>query len=71
MADKATMTLNLTPQEMNVLSEMAVKKGLSKTAMIRQCLRLYQLVDVRLSNGETMSFSGDPKRQLAFLGEIA
>lgn len=70
MAEKATMTLNLTPQEMSVLVDLASKKGITKTAMIRQCLRLYQLVDVRLANGETMSFSGDSKKQYMFLGDF-
>jgi hypothetical protein len=50
--EKRTMTLNLTDAEMGVLEDLAARKELSKTALIRQALRLYQLVDARLSKGE-------------------
>ncbi len=51
MIDKRTMTLNLTEREMEVLEELSRKKELSKTAVIRQALRLYQLIDARLELG--------------------
>jgi hypothetical protein len=70
MADKATMTLNLTPQEMQVLTDLAKAKDLTKTAVIRQALRLYQMVDVRLSGGETMSFSGDKRHYASITGGL-
>ena len=41
---KRTMTLNLTDAEMSALEELCVKKDLSKTSLLRQALRLYQLV---------------------------
>jgi hypothetical protein len=63
MADKKTMTLNLTEQEMAVLEELAIKKDLSKTAVLRQALKLYQLVDVRLSQGERMFFENGDKEE--------
>jgi hypothetical protein len=63
MADKKTMTLNLTEQEMTVLEELAIKKDLSKTAVLRQALKLYQLVDVRLSQGERMFFENGDKEE--------
>ncbi|HEY9785706.1 MAG TPA: ribbon-helix-helix protein, CopG family [Candidatus Obscuribacterales bacterium] len=64
MADKKTMTLNLTEQEMAALEELAAKKDVSKTAVIRQALKLYQLVDSRLSQGERMFFeNGDRKEK--------
>lgn len=53
---KRTMTLNLTPQEMEALDDLARRKDLSKTAVIRQALRLYQLVDVRMAQGEKLFF---------------
>jgi predicted transcriptional regulator len=52
MAEKRTMTLNLTDAEMNVLEQLAEKKDLNKTVIIRQALRLYQLVDQRLRDGK-------------------
>ncbi len=70
MPDKATMTLNLTTAEMEALSAIAADKGLSKTGVLRQALRLYQLVDRRLSAGETMSFSGDKAKYASVLGGL-
>ncbi len=62
MSSKKTMTLNLTDQEMEVLEELAQKKDISKTAIIRQALRLYQLIDVRISEGEKLYFEHSDKR---------
>ena len=45
---KRTMTLNLTDAEMQVLEELCARKDLSKTALLRQALRLYQIVETRL-----------------------
>ncbi|WP_345946507.1 ribbon-helix-helix protein, CopG family [Bradyrhizobium sp. 150] len=63
-----TMTLNLSEKEMTVLEELAREKGMSKTAIMRQALRLYQLVNVRLNAGEKMMFSGDEQRLIEFIG---
>ena len=52
MAEKRTMTLNLTDAEMDALEELAVKKDLNKAVLIRQALRLYQMVDQRLREGK-------------------
>lgn len=63
MADhsKRTMTLNLTDGEMRVLEQLSAQKDLSKTAVIRQAIRLYQLVDARLTRGEKLFFEDDKK----------
>ena len=53
------MSLNLTDAEMEALDELARKKDLSKTAVIRQALRLYQLVDQRLAAGEKLVFEDE------------
>jgi hypothetical protein len=55
---KKTMTLNLTPAEMEVLEQLAAKKDLSKTAVLRQALRLYQTVDLRIEEGDKLFFEG-------------
>ncbi len=52
--DKRSLTLNLSSQEMKALDALAGKKELSKTAVIRQALRLYQLLDERISQGERL-----------------
>lgn len=60
--DRKTMTLNLTEAEMTVLESLSAAKDLSKTAVLRQALRLYQLVDVRLCRGETLCFEDKEKK---------
>lgn len=60
---KCTMTLNLTEREMQVLNELCIKKGLNKTALLRQALRLYQVVDQRLEQGEKLVFETGDKRE--------
>ena len=52
MTEKRTMTLNLSAHEMDVVERLADEKGLSKTALVRQALRLYQSISTRLENGE-------------------
>jgi len=59
------MTLNLTDAEMSALEELCAKKDLSKTAMLRQALRLYQLVESRLENGEKLFFEDDKTKEKA------
>ena len=54
----ATMTLNMEDREMEALSIMADEQDLSKTQMVKQALRFYQLVMRRLKDGETLHFSG-------------
>mgnify|MGYP001768313031 CR=1 FL=1 len=61
------MTLNLTDTEMQALQELCDKKDLSKTAVLRQALRLYQLVDVRLEQGGKLFFEDETKKEKAEL----
>jgi len=63
MAAKKTMTLNLTSREMTVLEGLADKKELSKTAIIRQALRLYQMVEIRFDQGEKLYFEDEIKKK--------
>tara|TARA_E500000318_G_scaffold111388_1_gene129808 strand:- start:3810 stop:4007 length:198 start_codon:yes stop_codon:yes gene_type:complete len=53
------MTLNLSSQEMDLVERLADEKGLSKTALVRQALRLYQSISARLDKGEKV-FVEDP-----------
>lgn len=59
------MTLNLTDAEMAVLDEFSEKKDLSKTAVLRQALRLYQMVNVRIDRGEKLFFEDEAKKEKA------
>lgn len=54
--EKRTMTLNLTPREMAVLEELASKKDLSKTGVMRLALRLLQAVDAKIQMGQKLMF---------------
>jgi predicted transcriptional regulator len=56
---KRQMTLNLTEAEMQALQILSEKKDLSKTAVIRQALRLYQTIQARLERGEKLVFEND------------
>jgi len=68
MATATTMTLNLSEKEMATLDALAADKDMSKTQIMRQALRLYQLVDERIKAGEKMMFSGDQQRIIEFVG---
>jgi hypothetical protein len=60
---KKTMTLNLTETEMVVLEELASIKELSKTAVLRQALRLYQVVEGRVQQGEKVFFEDEVSKK--------
>ena len=58
---KRTMTLNLSPAEMDFIEELCEKKQLTKTALLRQCLRLYQVIEARIEAGEKIFFEDKKK----------
>ncbi|TXI89807.1 MAG: ribbon-helix-helix protein, CopG family [Chryseobacterium sp.] len=65
MANKRTMTLNLTDAEMDALEKLSERKDLSKTAVLRQALRLYQAVDARIERGDKLFFEDEAKKEKA------
>ena len=70
MTSKRTMTLNLTDAEMRVLDDLSGRKDLSKTAVLRQALRLYQTVEARVEKGDKLVFENEltkDKAELMFL----
>jgi Ribbon-helix-helix protein, copG family len=67
MASRKTMTLNLTEAEMKALDELSTTKDISKTAVLRQALRLYQMVESRIARGEKLFFEHDITKQKAEL----
>ena len=66
---KKMMTLNLTEQEMKVLDDLAVKKGLNKTSVLKQALMLYQIVNIKIERGEKVFIEdlNKEKSELVFL----
>lgn len=67
MTAKRTMTLNLTDAEMRVLDELSSRKDITKTAVLRQALRLYQTIDARVEKGEKLLFENDTTKEKAEL----
>lgn len=61
------MTLNLASEEMVVLESLCLKKDLNKTALMRQALRLYQMINVRIENGEKVYFENEKTKEKAEL----
>ena len=61
--EKRTMTLNLTPREMAVLEELAAKKDLSKTGVMRLGLRLLQAVDAKIQMGQKLMFEDEKTKE--------
>jgi len=58
-----TMTLNLNSNEMKAIEALADQKGMNKTSVVRQALRLYQTISVRIENGEKLYFEDDKKEK--------
>ena len=67
MADKKTMTVNLSDAEMRALEEICEQKDLSKTAVVRQALRLYQLVDAKIAGGGKLFIEDKTKKRAELL----
>jgi hypothetical protein len=61
--EKRTMTLNLTAREMAVLEELAAKKDLSKTGVMRLALRLLQAVDAKMLAGQKLMFEDEKTKE--------
>ena len=64
---KRTMTLNLTEQEMTLIEDLCEKKGLSKTALLRQAIRLYQVIDARIERGDKVLIENEATKDKAEL----
>jgi len=50
--DRRQMTLILSDKEMGLLDDLSERRGMSKTALLRQALRMYQSVTERIERGE-------------------
>jgi predicted transcriptional regulator len=55
----ATLTLELDERHNSVLEALATEQDMSKAAVLRQALRLYQLVHNRAKDGQDMAFTKD------------
>ena len=68
MADKKAVLVHLNDAEWEALEQLSKKKSLSKVAVMRQALRLYELVDVRTAEGEKLMFENkESKKEILVL----
>lgn len=65
MLQSLLLPINITSAEMEVLEELSARKDLSKTAVLRQALRLYQMVDIRIARGEKLFFEDEKEKKKA------
>lgn len=67
---KRTMTLNLREAEMRILNELSTRKEISKTALLRQALRLYHTLEAHAEKGDKLVVENErtkERRELMFL----
>jgi hypothetical protein len=60
---KCVLTVQFSEDEMAVMDEICQRKHTTKNALLRQCLRLYQLVDVRMNAGQKLFFEDKENRK--------
>jgi predicted transcriptional regulator len=63
MAEKRTMTLNLTDDEMTSLETLSSRYDMTKTAIIRKALRMYQVIDERLQRGDKLFLEDEVEKK--------
>jgi len=63
MNEKKAMTLSLATPEMEALENLARRKDVSKTAVVRQALRLMHLVEERATQGTRLVLEDDTRQQ--------
>ncbi len=62
MAEKKTMTLNLSEDEMDSLEQLAERNDLTKTAVIKKAIRVYLLLEKRLEKGERLYVEDESRK---------
>ena len=60
---KRSLLLHLSDIETLVLESLAKKRGMSKSAVLRQALRLYESVETRLERGERLYLESSNKKE--------
>ena len=62
-----TLTLNLSEEEMSVLESLAMQKAVSKTAILKSAIKLYYVINFRISSGEKIFSENTSKGEKAEL----
>jgi metal-responsive CopG/Arc/MetJ family transcriptional regulator len=52
LSKKTLISINLSQAELDLLAELSEKKEMSKSAVLRQALRMMALIEQRVSQGE-------------------
>lgn len=63
MPNKTLISLNLSASELDLLSDLSQKKEMSKSAILRQALRVLGTIDHRISQGERFYFETTEKEK--------
>ena len=63
MSKKTLISLQLSESELALLNRLSDSKGMSKSAVIRQALRLSGLVESRIDSGEKLYFESEDKEK--------
>jgi predicted DNA-binding protein len=56
LSKKTLITLNLSEGELELLNSLSEKKGMNKSAVLRQALRMMGLIEQRIEQGEKFYF---------------
>ncbi len=57
------MTINLTEHEFEIVEKLCKEKGITKTALVRQSIRLYQQIGERVESGKILLKENDKYRK--------
>jgi regulatory protein YycI of two-component signal transduction system YycFG len=64
---KALISLNLSEVELQLLTELSQKKEVSKSAILRQALRMMGMIEQRIEQGEKFYFESLEKEKSEIL----
>jgi hypothetical protein len=64
---KALISLNLSEVELQLLTELSQKKEVSKSAILRQALRMMGMIEQRIEQGEKFYFESLGKEKSEIL----
>ncbi|MGF1539311.1 MAG: transcriptional regulator [Pleurocapsa sp.] len=63
MPKKTLISLNLSEVELQLLTELSQKKEMSKSAILRQALRMMGMIEERIDQGEKFYFESLDKEK--------
>jgi predicted DNA-binding protein len=63
MSKKTLISLQLSEPELELLNRLSETKGMSKSAILRQALRLSGLIESRIESGEKFYFESEDKEK--------